>query len=222
VGVSEGDARLPSRSGTPRLARSGTTLLRTRWVLLSGDRGTPARSSATRFAAEHPARGRAARWRRAEAVLVTNGSIEASLGDTIARTNSRAPALVMNGSVEASLGTVRIRVTRWDRVRLPVGMPDEAARAEVIKHVGTEGVWRDRLAQVTVRRSDHGWLSGGSGHEHPSTARIHEERTRVPEPSIPACLEASEDPAPTWARSSEATVVGRSSSSAAGSGGAGA
>src|SRR5689334_7623306 len=70
-GCSERDARLPSRSGTPRLARSGTTLLRTRWVLLSGDRGALARSSATRFAAEHPARGRAARWRRAKSALVT-------------------------------------------------------------------------------------------------------------------------------------------------------
>src|SRR6185436_3892669 len=37
-GCSGGDARLPSRSGTPRLARSGTTLLRTGSVLLSGAR----------------------------------------------------------------------------------------------------------------------------------------------------------------------------------------
>ncbi len=36
-GCSKQDARLPSRSGAPRLARSGTTLLRTRSVLLSGD-----------------------------------------------------------------------------------------------------------------------------------------------------------------------------------------
>src|SRR5689334_467715 len=47
--------------GGPGLTRATRPLLRTRWVLLSGDRGTLTRSSATRFAAEHPARGRAAR-----------------------------------------------------------------------------------------------------------------------------------------------------------------
>src|SRR5689334_1545228 len=56
--------------GGPGLTRATRPLLRTRWVLLSGDRGALARSSATRFAAEHPARGRAARWRRAKSALV--------------------------------------------------------------------------------------------------------------------------------------------------------